>query len=53
MCSDLIVIGSVLLEHATQLRVEHDQVIEGFASNRADEALDVAVLPGRTSGAVG
>ena len=48
MLSDLIVIGSVLLEHATQMGfVEYDQVVEGFASNRADEALDVAVLPGR------
>jgi hypothetical protein len=38
--------GSVLLEHATQLGfVEHDQVVEDFASNRADETLDVAVLP--------
>src|SRR5271155_1982555 len=48
MCTDLIVIASVLLQHATQLRfVEHDQVIESFAPNRADEALDVAVLPRR------
>ena len=45
MRSDLIVIGSVLLEHATPMGfVEHDQVVEGFASNRAYEALDVAVL---------
>src|ERR1700730_9492145 len=48
MRPDLIVIGSVILQNATQLRfVEHDQVIEAFAPNRADEALDVAVLPGR------
>jgi hypothetical protein len=26
--------------------VEHDQMVEGFASNRAYEALDVAVLQG-------
>jgi transposase len=32
MRADLIVIGSVLLEHATQMGfVEHDQVVEGFA----------------------
>ena len=53
MRADLVVIGSILLEHATQMGfVEHDQVVEGFASNRADEALDVAVLPGER-GAVG
>ena len=46
MRPDLLVIGSVLLEHATQLRfVEHDEVIEAFAPNRSDKALDVAVLP--------
>ena len=43
---DLVVIGSVILQNATQMRfVERDQVIEAFATNRADEALDVAVLP--------
>jgi hypothetical protein len=37
MRPDLIVIGSVILQHAAQLRfVEHDQVIESFAPNRAD-----------------
>jgi len=45
---DLVVIRRVILEHATQLRsVEHDQVVESFAPNRADEALDVSVLPRR------
>jgi hypothetical protein len=34
------------LQNATQVRfVEHDQVIKRFAPDRADEALDVAVLP--------
>ena len=48
MRSDLVVIGSVILQNATQLRfVEHGQVIEAFAPNRSDEALDLAVLPGR------
>src|ERR1039458_10143212 len=48
MRPDLVVIGSVILQDAPQLRfVEHDQVIEAFAPNRADEALDVAVLPWR------
>src|SRR5712691_6941032 len=46
MRPDLVVTGSVIPQNATQLRfVEHDQVIEAFASNRSDEALDVAVLP--------
>ena len=46
--SGLVVIGSVIPQNATQLRfVEHDQVIEAFAPNRADEALTVAVLPRR------
>ena len=48
MRPDLLVIGSVILQNATQLRfVENYQVIEAFAPNRADEALDVAVLPWR------
>lgn len=37
MRSDLVVIGGILLEHATQLRfVAHDRVVEGFAANRAE-----------------
>src|SRR5258708_4924150 len=48
MGPDLIVVKSVVLQNATQLRfVEHDQVIEAFAPNRADETLEVAVLPRR------
>jgi hypothetical protein len=47
MSPNLVVIGSVILQNATQPRfVEHDQVIEAFAPNRAGEALDVAILPG-------
>jgi hypothetical protein len=53
MRPDLVVIGSVIPQNATQLRfVEHDQVIEAFPPDRADEALDVAVLP-RERAAVG
>ena len=41
-----VVIPSVGLENTVQVRLaEHDQVIEAFAPDRADEALDVAVLP--------
>ncbi len=46
MCPNPIVIGSVILQNATQLRfAEHDEVVEAFAPNRFDESLDVAVLP--------
>jgi hypothetical protein len=46
MGPDLIVVRSVILQNAMQLRfVEHDQVLEAFPPDRADEALDVAVLP--------
>jgi hypothetical protein len=42
---DPVVIGSVIPQQASQLcRVEHNQVIEGFAPNRANEPIDVAVL---------
>jgi hypothetical protein len=50
MRQDLVVLG---IQNATQMRfVEHDQVIEAFAPNRADEALDVTILPGER-GAIG
>ena len=46
MCSDLVVIGSVVLQDTTQLRlVEHDQVIEARAGS-IHEAFDTAILPG-------
>ena len=45
---DLVVIGSVILRNSTQLRfVEHHQVVERFAPDRAYEELDMAVLPRR------
>src|ERR1700688_2272533 len=48
MRPDLVVIGRVIPQNATQMRfVKHDEVIEAFAPNRSDEALDVAVLPWR------
>jgi hypothetical protein len=44
----LVIIRSVILQNATQLRlVERHQVIERFAPDRTDEALDVAVLARR------
>jgi hypothetical protein len=47
MGPERVVVQSVGLENAAQVRLaEHDQVIEAFAPDRADEPLDVAVLPG-------
>jgi len=44
----VVVIGGIGLKHPTQVRfVEHHQVVEPFPQDRADEALDVAVLPSR------
>ena len=41
----MIVIESVIPQNATQLRfADHDEVVERFAPNRADEPLDVAIL---------
>jgi hypothetical protein len=46
MRPDLIVIRSVILQHSTQLHlVEHDEVVETFAPNRADEALVAFLSP--------
>jgi hypothetical protein len=46
MSPNPIVIRSVSLQDTAQVRfAEHDEVVERFAPNRADEALDVAVLP--------
>jgi hypothetical protein len=42
MCADLIVIGSVLPQNATQLRfVEHDEVVEAFALPTVDSATSI------------
>jgi hypothetical protein len=47
---DLIVIGSVSLQHTAQVRfAEHDQVVERLATYRSNEPLNVAVLPQRKS----
>jgi len=45
MRPDLVVIRSVHLQDTAQVRfAAHDEVIEAFAPNRADEALNVAVV---------
>jgi hypothetical protein len=44
--SDFVVIRRVSLEDVAQVRLaKHDQVVEGFATDRSDEPLNVAVLP--------
>src|ERR1700752_1929579 len=51
MGPDRVVVRGVRLENVAQIRfAEHDQVIEVFAPDRADEPLDVALLPSRTLG---
>lgn len=49
MRSRPVVIASVRRQHAAQMTfIEDDEVIETVAANRADDALDVGVLPGRS-----
>ncbi len=46
-----VVVRGVRLQHTAQVRLtKHHPVVETFAPNRADEALNVTVLPGRTRG---
>ena len=46
--SDLVVVAGVGFEDATQIRfAEHQDVVQAFAPDRANEPLDVSVLPGR------
>src|SRR5271169_5996060 len=48
MSPDLVVVRSVSLEDMAQVGfAEHDEVVEGFATDRSDEPLNVAVLPRR------
>jgi hypothetical protein len=43
-----VVVHEVRAKHATQVAfVEHDDEIEAFAANRADDALGEGILPGR------
>ena len=46
----LIVIGSVFRKDSSKvLDVEHEQMIRALASDRADQALNIPVLPGRSN----
>src|SRR5215471_11228026 len=48
MSSHLVVIAGVALENPAQVRLaRHDQMVQAFAANRADEPFDVSVLPRR------
>ncbi len=45
MCWDQIVIRGIPLENPAQMGLaEHDDGVEGFATNRSDQPLDVTVL---------
>jgi len=44
----LMIIAEVIPEPLSQVvLVEHDHVVETFAADRADQALDAGILPGR------
>jgi polyisoprenoid-binding protein YceI len=49
MRSRLVVISEVLAKNAAKVSLaKHDGVVETFPANRANEPLDVTVLPKRT-----
>src|SRR4030081_3685268 len=44
-----IIIGGISASDPAQVRfAKHDHVVETFAADRADEPLDVSILPGRS-----
>src|SRR5208337_882684 len=48
VCADLVVVDGVSLKNPTQVGfAEHHEVIQALAPNRADQPLDVSVLPRR------
>ena len=45
----LVIVGNVQCQDAPQVAlIEDNDVIEAFAADRADHALDIGVLPGRS-----
>jgi hypothetical protein len=51
MCSEMVVVGSAIYQNAAQLRfIEHDEVVETFAANQSDEALDWPFCHGECGG---
>jgi hypothetical protein len=48
-----VVVGEIPTQQTSEVPfVEHDDVIEAFPSNRADDALGEGILPGRARGAM-
>ena len=46
-----VVVGEIPTQQASEVPfVQHDDVIEAFPSNRADDALGEGILPGRPRG---
>lgn len=46
--SHAVVVIRIELENSAQVAfAEHDDMVEALAANRADEAFDISVLPGR------
>lgn len=49
MCSALVVVFKVCQQYAAQVTlIEDDDVIETFATDRANDAFDIGVLPRRS-----
>ena len=47
MSAALVVVAEVLLERAPEMPlIEDDRMIETFPPDRADQSLDVGILPG-------
>jgi hypothetical protein len=47
MCPRLIIIGGICAEYPAQVHLtEHDHMVEAFPPDRADESLNVGILPG-------
>ena len=51
MCSVLVVVFEIRAQNSLEMSlVENDDVIEALATNRADQAFRVGILPRRTAG---
>jgi hypothetical protein len=49
MCPALVVILKICQQHTVQVTlIEDDNVVKTFAADRADDALDIGVLPRRS-----
>ena len=51
MGPEFVVVDRIRAEHLAQVRfAEHDEVIQSFPANRADQPLDMSILPRGTEG---